>query len=270
MRRRVIRGAKRLLFIDETGINLSMTRAYARAPLGERACDAVLKNWGDNVTVTAALTLEGIVAPMMLHGAMNGRAFEAYVEQCLAPELRCGDVVVLDKLGAHKAECVRALVEARGARLVFLPSYSPDFNPIEHAWSKLKARLRKDAPQARTCTSFRPPRHHTQRLARLVFKLRLPRSMFLRTALDQKRMLFPEPCDRLVRSGCDCPRSQCIIRLTELLEHSRLQCRETRHLICGDPLRGCLCSKRRKQAATPLLLLGLALIFNLRHEVPTL
>jgi transposase len=120
-----------------------MTRTYARAPVGERACDAVPKNWGDNITVTAALTLDGIVAPMMLHGAMNGRAFEAYVEQCLAPELRRGDVVVLDKLGAHKVVRARDLVEARGARLVFLPSYSPDFNPIEHAWSKLKALLRK-------------------------------------------------------------------------------------------------------------------------------
>lgn len=120
-----------------------MTRAYARAPEGMRAVDAVPKNWGDNITVAAALTLDGIVAPMMLHGAMNARAFEAYVEQCLAPELRAGDVVVLDKLNAHKTERVRELVEATGARLVYLPGYSPDFNPIEHAWSKLKALLRK-------------------------------------------------------------------------------------------------------------------------------
>lgn len=120
-----------------------MTRTHARAPMGERACDAVPKNWGDNVTVTAALTLDGIVAPMMLYGAMNARAFEAYVEQCLGPELGPGDVVVLDKLGAHKPDRVRELIEARGARLAFLPSYSPDFNPIEHAWSKLKALLRK-------------------------------------------------------------------------------------------------------------------------------
>jgi len=120
-----------------------MTRAYARAPLGERACDSVPKNWGDNITVTAGLTLDGIIAPMMLHGAMNARAFEAYVEQCLGPELRPGDVVVLDKLGAHKPPRIRDLIEARGAKLVFLPSYSPDFNPIEHAWSKLKALLRK-------------------------------------------------------------------------------------------------------------------------------
>jgi transposase len=143
LRRSVIRRAARLIFIDETGINLSMTRTHARAPAGVRAVDAVPKNWGDNITVTAALTLDGIVAPMMLYGAMNARAFEAYVEQCLAPELRPGDVVVLDKLNAHKTEQVRALVEATGARLVFLPGYSPDFNPIEHAWSKLKALLRK-------------------------------------------------------------------------------------------------------------------------------
>jgi transposase len=120
-----------------------MTRTHARTPAGERAVDAVPKNWGDNVTVTAALTLDGIVAPMMLHGAMTARAFEAYVEQCLGPELGAGDVVVLDKLTSHKTNRVRELIEATGARLVFLPSYSPDFNPIEHAWSKLKALLRK-------------------------------------------------------------------------------------------------------------------------------
>jgi transposase len=120
-----------------------MTRMYARAPSGQRAVDAVPKNWGDNITVTAALTLDGIVAPMMLYGAMNARAFEAYIEQCLVPELRAGDVVVLDKLNAHKTARARELVEAAGARFVYLPSYSPDFNPIEHAWSKLKALLRK-------------------------------------------------------------------------------------------------------------------------------
>jgi transposase len=139
----VIRRAARLLFIDETGINLSMTRTHARTLAGMRAVDAVPKNWGDNITVTAALTLDGIVAPMMMHGAMNARAFEAYVEQCLCPELGAGDVVVLDKLTAHKIDRVRQLVEARGARLAYLPGYSPDFNPIENAWSKLKALLRK-------------------------------------------------------------------------------------------------------------------------------
>jgi transposase len=120
-----------------------MTRAYSRAPVGVRALDAVPKNWGDNITVTAALTLDGIVAPMMLHGAMTGRAFEAYVEQCLAPELGPGDVVVLDNLNAHKAPRIRELIESAGALVQYLPGYSPDFNPIEYAWSKLKSLLRK-------------------------------------------------------------------------------------------------------------------------------
>jgi transposase len=130
-----------------------MTRTHARTPAGERAVDAVPKDWGDNVTVTAALTLDGIVAPMMLYGAMTARTFEAYVEQCLGPELRPGDVVVLDKLNAHRTDRVRELIEATGARLVFLPGYSPDFNPIEHAWSKLKALLRKAG--ARTLRKLR-------------------------------------------------------------------------------------------------------------------
>jgi len=120
-----------------------MTRMYARAPAGMRAVDAVPKNWGDNVTVTAALTLDGIVAPMMLYGAMDTLAFEGYIEHFLGPELVPGDVVVLDRLTAHKGDRVRQLVEAKGAQLVYLPPYSPDFNPIENAWSKLKARLRK-------------------------------------------------------------------------------------------------------------------------------
>jgi transposase len=126
-----------------------MTRTHARTPAGERAVDAVPKNWGDNVTVTAALTLDGIIAPMMLHGALTARAFEAYVEQCLGPELRPGDVVVLDRLSAHKTERVNQLIAAAGARLAFLPPYSPDFNPIEHAWSKLKALLRKVGARTR-------------------------------------------------------------------------------------------------------------------------
>lgn len=120
-----------------------MTPVYARAFTGQRAVDSAPKNWGDNVTVTAALTLDGIAAPMMLRGPMTTRAFEAYTEQCLAPELQPGDVVALDRLSAHKSPRVRELIEARGARLVYLPSYSPDFNPIEHAWSKLKSILRK-------------------------------------------------------------------------------------------------------------------------------
>ena len=141
-RLRTLRRAARLVFLDETGIHLSMTRTHARAPSGERAVDAVPKNWGDSVTVVAGLTLDGIIAPMMLHGAMNARAFEAYVEQCLLPELREGDVVVWDNLAAHKKPIMRELIERAGARVLLLPPYSPDFNPIEPSWSKFKAILR--------------------------------------------------------------------------------------------------------------------------------
>jgi transposase len=141
-RLRKLRQATRLVFLDETGINLSMTRTYARAPRGDRAVAAVPKNWGDSVTVVAGLTLDGIIAPMMLHGAMNARAFEAYVEQCLAPELHEGDVVVMDNLAAHKRPVVQDLITRAGAHVLYLPPYSPDFNPIEPSWSKFKALLR--------------------------------------------------------------------------------------------------------------------------------
>lgn len=141
-RLKTLRHAARLVFLDETGVHLSMTRAYARAPSGERAVGSVPKNWGDSVTVVARLTLDGIIAPMMLHGAMNARAFEAYVEQCLVAELREGDVVVMDNLAAHKKPVVHDLIERVGARVLYLPPYSPDFNPIEPSWSKFKSVLR--------------------------------------------------------------------------------------------------------------------------------
>lgn len=144
-RLRTLRRAARLVFLDETGINLSMTRAYARAPSGERAVAAVPKNWSDSVTVVAGLALSGIIAPMILHGSMNARAFEAYVEQCLVPELRTGDVVVMDNLAAHKRPIIESLIEGVGAKVLFFPPYSPDFNPIEPSWSKFKSILRATA-----------------------------------------------------------------------------------------------------------------------------
>ncbi len=136
---------ERLLFFDESGINLSMTRRYARAPKGERACGDAPKNWGDSVSLVAGIGLRGVVAPVMLRGSMTGDAFEAYVEQCVLPELRPGDVVLWDNLGAHKRARVRTLVEGAGASVVFLPPYSPDTNPIEMAWSKVKTILRSHA-----------------------------------------------------------------------------------------------------------------------------
>lgn len=144
-RLKTLRRAARLVFLDETGINLSMARAYARAPSGERAVAAVPKNWGDSVTVVAGLTLRGIIAPMILHGSMNARAFEAYVEQCLVPELLTNDVVVMDNLAAHKRPIIEELIGRAGAKVLYLPPYSPDFNPIEPSWSKFKALMRATA-----------------------------------------------------------------------------------------------------------------------------
>jgi len=125
-----------------------MTRAYGRAPTHERVYGSVPKNWGDNITLSAGLTSEGLIAPLRLIGSIDADIFEAYIEQFVVPELRPGDLVVMDNLSAHKRASVRAMIAAAGAELVFLPPYSPDLNPIEKAWSKLKQKLR--AVEART------------------------------------------------------------------------------------------------------------------------
>jgi transposase len=139
------RQVERLIFLDESGINLSMARTCARAPRGERAQGDVPKNWGDSVTLCAGISLRGIVAPLYLHGSLTGEIFDAYVEQFLVPELRPDDIVVMDNLSVHKLVSVRQRIEAAGAKLLFLPPYSPDYSPIEPAWSKVKALLRKAA-----------------------------------------------------------------------------------------------------------------------------
>jgi transposase len=133
---------RRLIFFDESGINISMTRAYGRAPTHERVYGSVPKNWGDNVTLSAGLTSEGLIAPLRLIGAMNSDIFEAYIEQFVVPELRAGDVVVMDNLSAHKRASIGRLIASAGAELVYLPPYSPDLNPIEMIWSKVKSVLR--------------------------------------------------------------------------------------------------------------------------------
>ena len=134
---------KDLVFVDECGSNIALTPLYARAPRGERAYGAVPRNWGKNTTLIAGLTLNGIQAPMMLEGAVDTLAFEAYIEQVLVPSLKPGQVVVLDNLSVHKGERVRQMIEAKGCQVLFLPAYSPDFAPIEEAFSKLKAWLRR-------------------------------------------------------------------------------------------------------------------------------
>ena len=138
----------RLVIIDETGASTKMARLYGRSPRGERCRAAVPHGHWKTTTFTAGLRSDGIVAPLVLDGPMDGEAFQAYVEQALAPELRSGDTVVMDNLPAHKVYGVREAIEAAGASLLYLPPYSPDFNPIEMAFAKLKALLR--AAEART------------------------------------------------------------------------------------------------------------------------
>jgi transposase len=137
-----------LVFVDETSTHTALTRLRARAPRGERAVGAAPRNHGPNVTLLAALAPRGIAAPLVVEGATDGAVFAAYVEHCLVPALRPGQTVVLDNLAAHKSERVRALVAGAGCRLLFLPAYSPDFNPIELAFAKLKAHLRRAAARA--------------------------------------------------------------------------------------------------------------------------
>jgi transposase len=135
----------RLVFIDETWASTNMARLRGRAPMGERLRAGIPYGHWKTTTFVAGLRRTGMVAPMVLDGPINARAFQAYVEQVLVPELRPGDIVVMDNLSSHKGLAVRQAIEAAGAHLLFLPPYSPDFNPIENAFAKLKALLRKTA-----------------------------------------------------------------------------------------------------------------------------
>jgi transposase len=134
-----------LVFIDETWAKTNMARTHGRAPRGERLRVGVPHGHWKTTTFVGALTLRGMIAPFVLNGPINRIAFEAYVEQVLVPELRPGDIVIMDNLSSHKGPQTRQMIEAAGASLLFLPPYSPDFNPIENAFSKLKAMLRKAA-----------------------------------------------------------------------------------------------------------------------------
>lgn len=139
---------ERLKFLDEAGSNIAMTRLYGRAAPGERVIEGAPQNYGEKVSMLGCLSLSGISAPMTISGAVDGLVFLAYVEQVLVPTLAPGDVVVMDNLSAHKAKRVRELIEGCGAKLIYLPPYSPDLNPIEKCWSKIKTYLR--AAKART------------------------------------------------------------------------------------------------------------------------
>ncbi len=138
----------RLRFLDEFGATLGLTRLYGRAAPGERVVEGTPGVSGPHYTVVATLGRRGLKAPWIIEGAMNATTFDVYVEHVLAPTVRAGDIVGLDNLKAHQGEPVRTWIEARGARREFLPPYSPDLNPIELCWSKVKPALR--AAQART------------------------------------------------------------------------------------------------------------------------
>jgi transposase len=136
---------ERLVFIDETWASTNMARRYGRAPRGQRLRMSVPHGHWKTTTFIAGLRTAGMVAPFVIDAPVNREVFELYVEKILVPELKRGDLVVMDNLSSHKGPAVRALIRAAGARLLYLPPYSPDFNPIEKAFAKLKAGLRKAA-----------------------------------------------------------------------------------------------------------------------------
>lgn len=139
---------KRFRFLDESGVHLGMTRLYGRAEPGQRVVESTAGYSGAHYTVVATLGLNGVSAPFMFEGAMNGHIFDTYLDHVLLPELQPGDVLVLDNLSAHKRPDLADRLAQRGVSVIFLPPYSPDLNPIEKCWSKVKTALR--AAKART------------------------------------------------------------------------------------------------------------------------
>lgn len=143
---------RRLVFLDETGANTKMTRACGRAPRGRRVVTKVPHGHWKTTTLVAGLRVDGITAPLVVDGPMTGDVFRAYVQQQLVKVIRSGDVVIMDNLASHKVSGIRDAIEGLGAQLIYLPPYSPDFNPIEQAFAKLKALLR--AAAARTVSQL--------------------------------------------------------------------------------------------------------------------
>jgi transposase len=138
-----------LVFLDESGVSTNMARRYGWGPKGQRLVDAVPHGHWKTTTVVAGLKASGVIAPFVLDGPMTGEAFRAYVEQVLAPELVPGEVVVMDNLAVHKVQGVTEAIRAVGASVLYLPPYSPDLNPIEQFFAKLKALLRKTAARTK-------------------------------------------------------------------------------------------------------------------------
>jgi transposase len=141
--------AKRLMFVDEMGSNTSLHELYAYAPRGQRAYCSVARNRGKNTTLLSSMSLSGMGPSMVVEGGTNGAVFEGYLRELLVAALGKGDVVVMDNLSVHKSERVREIIEGTGAQILYLPPYSPDFNPIEEAFSKVKNLLRKAGARVR-------------------------------------------------------------------------------------------------------------------------
>ena len=139
----------KLVFLDETWAKTNMTRIYGRSLRGHRLIGAAPYGHWKTTTFLAGLRHDGIIAPLVLNGPINGPAFLAWVKQFLVPTLQPGQIVIADRLSSHKSDAVRAAIEATGASLMLLPAYSHDFNPIEQVFAKLKALLRKAAPRTR-------------------------------------------------------------------------------------------------------------------------
>lgn len=138
----------RLVFIDETWASTALTRRYGRAPVGERLIGYAPNGHWKTTTFLAALRVNGLTAPAVLDGPIDGESFQAYVDQVLVPTLKPGDIVIMDNLPAHKVDGIRQSIEAVGATRLLLPPYSPDFNPIEQAFAKIKAWLRTQAARS--------------------------------------------------------------------------------------------------------------------------
>jgi transposase len=141
--------AERFVFVDECSTNVSLAPIYARAPRGERARGKAPKNWGKNISLVCAIDSGGVKPSMSVEGAVDGKAFESYIEHLLAPKLKRGQIVVMDNLSVHKSKRVEGLVEDAGCELLFLPAYSPDMNPIEEVFSKVKGILRRSGARTR-------------------------------------------------------------------------------------------------------------------------
>jgi transposase len=140
---------ERLIFVDECGTHTSLAPLYGYAPRGQRLYLSVPRNRGKNTTLLSSMSLEGMGPSLTVDGATTSRVFETYLEKVLAPSLKEGQVVVMDNLSAHKPKRIKELIEQRGCKLVYLPSYSPEYNPIEEAFAKIKNLLRKAAARSK-------------------------------------------------------------------------------------------------------------------------